>query len=159
MLCDLVHGAVASVERSDRFLEHRIHDILAAFHGAFGRRDRARRDFAKAGGSRRARVGDRLRRLGKILEQRRFFEIPRFIRRQGHPHPGRRVGARGLGHHIRDRLRHLAVRFADFKTDLPRIHSPVEDPHLAVFIPRNMLILQHKGHLVVLSFHANPPFS
>ena len=79
---------------------------------------------------------------GQLLV-RRFF--PALIRGQRHTHGRCRVRPRALRDHIADGLHDLHMRFAADKLDFCRIDPPVEDPHLARIVPRNIFILQHEG--------------
>ena len=116
-------------------------------------REAALGDQLHAGDRRRAGMADGIGGLLQVRELRILRHAPALVGRQRHAHGRSGVRACALGHHIRDGLGDLLMRLAGHELDPAGIDAAVEDAHLAAVIPGHVLILEHKGQALVLSFH------
>ena len=78
---------------------------------------------------------------------------------QGHAHAHGGIGARALGHHVRDGLYHLVVVRAHHEPDLCGIDPAVQNADFSLLKPRHMLILQQERHIPVHTFHLAASFT
>ena len=88
--------------------------------------------------------------IGHLLRRRQLSAL---IGCQRHTHSGGGERPCGLGHHIRQRLRHLHMGAAGSELHPPGVYPPVKDAHLTGIVPRHIFILHHKGKALVRSLH------
>ena len=159
MLCHLAHPAIAPVVGGHRVVpDGQCHVGHALRDGGLCRLQTAAADQLHPAHGGGPGVGDGvhgLLQIGHLLLRR---PVPALPGRQRHTHGGGGEGAGGLGHHVRQRLRHLSVGAAGDEFHPAWIHPAIQYPHLAAIVPRHVFILHHKGKALVCSFHVCSPF-
>ena len=105
----------------------------------------------------RSRMRDGVGGLGQIIDLLRLAPSGALVRGKRHAHGRGNIRSRALGHHVSDRRSHLAVVVAHDLLHVDRVDAAVQYVDFAVFIPGDVLILQHPRQVQILSQHFKPP--
>ena len=153
MVAHDLHGGIPAVQGLHRILHNGLDGVLPGLQCRLRYLGAAVGDLTVAVGGGGPCVGQIIGRLLQKGVLLRGALVPDLPRGQRHTHANSGVGARALGHHIRDGLHHLLIGGALHEADLRGIDPAVQNADLAVIVPCHIFILQQERHIFIHSYH------